>query len=135
MALLRHAIRDDVLVVERRGFLFPWRWYFLRSEEDALTVLKNERSKAHWLMKRARVLIPKQEKALKDKKDALRKYSETSGKPHGQVWRDSFQLRRRPVRLIEDSPRPRKKQEGNDRSKRKQRPVPIATLSTPFNND
>lgn len=133
MALLRHAIRDDVLVVERRGFLFPWRWYFLRSEEDALTVLKNERSKAHWLMKRARVLIPKQEKALKDKKEALRKYSETSGKPHGQVWRDSWQYRRTPVRLIEDSPRPRKEKPG-DRPRRQKPGVPIATLTTPPTN-
>lgn len=133
MALLRHAIRDDVLVVERRGFLFPWRWYFLRSEEDALTVLKNERSKAHWLMKRARVLIPKQEKALKDKKEALRKYMEHANKGHGATWRDSFQYRKTPVRLIEDSPRARKKQPG-DPPRRKPRPTTIASITTPHDN-
>lgn len=131
MALLRHAIRDDVLVVERRGFLIPWRWYFLRSEEDILTVLKNERSKAHWTMKRARVLIPKHEKALKDKKDSLRKYMEHSNKGHGATWRDSWQVRKTPVRLIEDSPRPRKKQPGNDQFRRKRKPVVIASLTTP----
>jgi hypothetical protein len=113
MSLYRYAVENGVLVRQKRKLLRWWMWAFNRSEEDRLTMMRNElvmaREKAKLLARR----IPDLEKQLDDRKRQLMDQGGT-----GRPFRDSYQGRKEPVVLQERVNLARKKRE------RKPKPVP-----------
>lgn len=97
MSQYRLAFQNDVLVRQKRKFLFFWRWAFNRSEEDALNKLKNQIVNFNDQLNRARRLLPKKEADIAAKKKALLQWMQQSSAKAGPVWRDSWSPRRRPL--------------------------------------
>ncbi len=102
MATLRLAIRDDVLIVEKRGIFFPWRWYYYRSEEDEVVRTKNLIISARLSLRDSQRNLPKREKKLKARKEKLQEYMQNSGKTNGRPWRERWATKGKHIRLIED---------------------------------
>jgi hypothetical protein len=97
MSMYRLAIQNGTLVRQKRRFIRFWQWAFNRSEEDHLNRMKNRlvtlRQEQHMLMQ----MIPEHETRIKKLKEKL---AESNGV--GPLFRDSFSVRREPVRLNKD---------------------------------
>lgn len=102
MATLRLAIRDDVLIVEKRGIFFWWRWYYFRSEEDDIVRMKNLIISARLSLRDSQRSLPKREKVLKARKEKLQEYMQNSGKTNGRLWREHWPRKGKRIRLLED---------------------------------
>jgi hypothetical protein len=97
MSMYRLAVQNGLLIRQKRRFLRFWQWAFNRSEEDHLIRMKNRlvalRQEQTMLLK----MIPEWEDRIKKAKDQL---NHTGGV--GVPYRDTFSLRREPVRLNKD---------------------------------
>lgn len=97
MSMYRLAVQNGVLVRQKRRFIRFWQWAFNRSEEDHLNRMKNRlvtiRQEQHMLLQ----MIPEHEERIKKAKEQL---SNTNS--IGAAYRDTFSVRREPIRLNKD---------------------------------
>ncbi len=121
--IVRRALQDGVLVIQKRGWLLRWRWYFLRSLEDGLNKDLNDLVKATDMQRILRRRIPKRRAALKEIKDELLKAASHCVPPVGQATRDSWRPRKEPVKLLEDVKQPKLKK--SDCKAPRKRPEPV----------
>ncbi len=127
--IVRRALQDGVLVIQKRGWLLRWRWYFLRSLEDGLNKDKNDLVKATDMQRILRRRIPKRLSALKEIKDELLKAVTHGGASHGYAYRDSWRPRKEPVKLLEDVKPPKS---GSNKDKTpKPVPKPLLEITAP----
>lgn len=124
MSQYRLAFQNDLLVRQKRGFIFWWRWHFNRSEEATLVKLKNQIVTLNDQLNRARRLLPKQEADMKARKAALDQLIRQSSTSAGPIWRDSWTPRKEPVQLIENIKSAKKK-----RDQGKDRPIPDTEIA------
>jgi hypothetical protein len=120
MSQYRKAVQDGVLVRQKRKLLRWWMWSFNRSEEDFLNTMKNRlqalRQEQALLMK----MIPEHEKRIKDEKERIMNMGGNS-----VPYRDSFSVRREPVRLKTDVKLPKKP----DAKKKDSGPKPLFNIT------
>lgn len=121
----RLGFQNGVLVRQRKGVLFFWRWYYNRCEEDDLTKLKNRITSANRQLAADRRLLPQLEARLKARKDALTQYMQQANAKAGPEWNDSWSPRRAPLALLEDHASPKKKKQRDDKP---MEPAEIARL-------
>ena len=99
MSLYRLAVRNGLLVREKRKLLRFWMWSFNRSEEDYLNKLKNRLTQLRQEQSLLTQSIPEVEKRIKDAKESLLQRGDGGT---GPVFRDSWTPRREPVLLKKD---------------------------------
>lgn len=120
MSMYRQAIQNGMLVRQKRRFFRFWQWAFNRSEEDHLVRMKNRltaiRAEHTALMK----MIPEHEEKVKKVKDHLK---DTGGV--GVPFRDTFSLRREPLKLNREVKLPKKKPD----QPKKAEPKPLFTIN------
>lgn len=105
MSLYRYAVRNGLLVREKRKLLRFWMWSFNRSEEDHIITMKNRLNAVEQEKYQLLKMIPEHEKRCKDMKERI---SEMGGA--GPAFRDSWSPRREPKRLNRDVKLPKKKE-------------------------
>jgi len=119
MSLYRYAVRNGVLIREKRKLLRWWIWSFNRSEEDYINRMKNRlqacRAEQAVLMKK----LPEHTERIGKVKDAL-----SADGNESRAYRDSWSARKEPVRLELDIKKPKKK----DKSDGKAQPTTLARI-------
>jgi hypothetical protein len=104
MSQYRYAVQNDVLVRQKRKLLRFWVWAFNRSEEDGLNKAKNQLVTHEDRVRVLRRQIVKKQAEIDDAKKAV--------KDHGSiVWTAPWSLASRPVYLVEDRKKRKKKRE------------------------
>lgn len=122
MSLYRMAVRNGLLVREKRKLIRWWCWSFVCSEEDHIIAMKNRLVQLREEQARLTKMIPEHEGRVKDVKDYLMQNGST-----GPPFRDKWRPRREPNKLNLDVKL--KAPKGDSKSKGKSQPKPLFNIT------
>ena len=97
MSLYRLSIVNGVLHRQKRALLRWWVWVFNRSEEDRLTLMKNNLVKAQHAARTLTIQIKQETERIKQAKEKIQNWGGSS-----PSWRDRWTYRQEPKILQEN---------------------------------